>query len=188
MTPTQTVALSTGEAIIVGPLRWSGYKIIRDVIVSEALPGVLQSIQPLLASEQVAAPLQRFFEGRGDSLNVSEVGEALQALLDGALADLLWRASRWSDELAEALVEHATTPSTRLEDLAYADAAALRDAATAVNDLAALVALEKNWLAALAGAGRKLLGAGQTSNPAGTPGGSPSSSGPTAGDPPTSTD
>lgn len=179
-----SITLSTGETVTVGPLRWAGYKRVRDVLLVDLIPAALKLLQPALASTQVSALLQQFLgDGKSGSLDLEGVGQALGEL-QGAVQDLAWQLTHSSDALSEALVEFATTPPTKLEALSFVDAARLRSAVLERNPLPDLVALEKNWLAALGTTGRALLGIDLSSSPAGTSPGNPFSSAGTAGDPP----
>lgn len=186
--PTRTVTLSTGEEIQVGRLRWKGYKRIRDLLVVEALPGLLEAVQPLLAAPALSRLLNDVFTfGGTPSFDATAIGDAIESLLANKLPALVSRAAGWSDQLTELLIEHSSSPAPDADGLLPADVGALRAAALEVNDLASLVALEKNWLSALGTTGRKLLGLDQSSSPDGPSDGNPSSSAPTDGNLPTST-
>jgi hypothetical protein len=198
MAQAQSVTLSDGTIVVVGPLRWAGYKSIRNILVAEALPGLAKAIQGVLRSQVATKALSALPDWLQAILKPHEADpdeaeresappqlsiEDLQALpaelsriIDEVLPDLCWNVGNWSDELTAALVEHTTAPTQQVDRLSFQDVAALRAAAAQANDLASLVELEKNWLAALATSGRRLLGLGQSSPPAGGSDGSPFSS------------
>lgn len=129
---TKQLLLSTGQIVTVGPMAWRGYVSLKNAVIQQ-LGGSLGSLvgEFLAKTPDPAA-----------SFSLVAMGDYLPRLL----AEL----NRAIDENTEGLI--LASCQTQIEGgvnaLTPADIIDLRDAAAAVNDLAALVEKEKNCFAA----------------------------------------
>jgi len=185
------VKLSDSLTVKVGKISWPGYCRLKgrfeELLASDVLPGVADILATPIASSFVEG-----FTGTGktegppNATLIADSSEAIRKSLPCVLDGLRKFLSGFDSEFVMACLGSEVDPDL-MESLSAEDVFALRDAALELNDPAAMLETEKNFLGRVGTSVMQLIGTGQSSPPAGGPATSTSSPRPTAGGNATST-
>ncbi len=174
------IKLSTGQEVTVGQISWTAWKHVKASL-SKLLTGpVAGSISELIGGPaqellgEVLADGDRYWTADEWAKILPELSRTLQS----SLPTLVQAAFKFLEDLNPDLTVGCVDAGDQgdkgidLDTLSAVDVIAIREAATDVNDFAALLSAEKNLLAVMAGQIQEMIGSSRTNSV--SPGGSDS--------------